>query len=61
MLAKTKLHNIEVLIFKALIDSYISHDEFSLVNNVLKEYDERKEEIKNLKDLNSFPKILVCQ
>ena len=61
MLAKTKLHNIEVLIFKALIDLYISHDEFSLVNNVLKEYDERKEEIKNLKDLNSFPKILVCQ
>ena len=61
MLAKTKLHNIEVLIFKVLIDSYISHDEFSLVNNVLKEYDERKEEIKNLKDLNSFPKILVCQ
>ena len=34
LLAKTKLYSIEVLISKALIDSYISHDEFVLVNNV---------------------------
>ena len=34
---KLKLNTIEVLI--SLIDSYISHDEFVLVNNVLKEYD----------------------
>ena len=49
LLAKSKLNSIEVLIFKALIDSIISHDEFVLINNVLKEYDEMKEEIKNLK------------
>ena len=39
----------EVLTSKALIDSVISHDEIFLINNVQKEYDEMKEEIKNLK------------
>ena len=34
---KLKLNTIKVLI--SLIDSYISHNEFVLVNNVLKEYD----------------------
>ena len=38
-----------VLISKALIDSVISHDEFVLINNVLKECTEMKDEIKNLK------------
>ena len=28
------------------MDSYFSHDEFVSVNNVLREYDEMKEEIK---------------
>ena len=37
-LAKSKLNRIEVLICKALIDSVISHNEFVLINNVLKEY-----------------------
>ena len=41
MLAKTKLISIEVLISKALND-YNGHDEFFLVNDVLKEYDEMK-------------------
>ena len=49
LLAKSKLNSIEVLISKALGDSVISHDEFLLINNVLKEYKEIKEEIKNLK------------
>ena len=49
LLAKSKLNRIEVLISKALIESVISHDEFVLVNNVLKGDDEMKEEIKNLK------------
>ena len=47
MLAKPKLNIIEVLISRALIDSNISHDEFVSVNNVLKEYDDIKGEIKN--------------
>ena len=49
MLAKSKLNSIEVWIFKALINSNINHDEFALIHNVLKEYDDTKEKIKNLK------------
>ena len=37
LLAESKLNSIEVLI------SYISHNEFVLVNNVLREYFEMKE------------------
>ena len=48
LLAVSKLNSIEALISKSLIDSVISHDEFVLVNNVLQEYNEIKEEIKNL-------------
>ena len=46
MLAKSKLNSIKVIISKTLIDSVISHKKFVLIN-VLKEYDEMKEEIKN--------------
>ena len=49
MLAKSELNSIEILISKALIDSNISHDEFVLINNVLKAFDNVKEEIKILK------------
>ena len=47
-LVKTKLTSIRVLISVALTDSDISHDEFFLVNNVFKEYDD-----------NSSSKILI--
>ena len=59
MLAKSKLNSIEVLISVALMDSLISHDEFVLTNNVLQDYNEMKEEIKNLKELISLSKILA--
>ena len=49
-LAKSKLHRIEVLISKALINSDVSHDEIALINNVLKEFYDMKEEIKNSND-----------
>ena len=49
MLAKSKFNSIEVLIFKALIDSNNSHDEFVLINNVLKKHEGMKEVIKSLK------------
>ena len=45
LLVKSKLNSIEVLIYNALIYSKISHDEFVLINNVLKEFDDMKEEI----------------
>ena len=49
LLAKSKLNSIEVLVTNVLIDSNIFHGEFILINNVLKEYDDMKEEIKNIK------------
>ena len=47
LLAKSKLNSIDVLMSKALIDSNISHDEFVLINNVLKKFYDTDEEIKN--------------
>ena len=46
---KNKLNRIKILIFKAIIGSYINHDEFVLVNSVhvLIEYKEIQEEIRN--------------
>ena len=49
MLAKFKLDSIKVFISKALIDSNISCDEFVLISNVLKEHQNKKKQIKNLK------------
>ena len=46
LLQKSKLDTIEVLIFKALINAYILHDEFVSVNKVLREHNGMKEEIK---------------
>ena len=48
LLAKSKLNSVEVLIFKVLIDSDISHDEFILINNVLKEHNDMKQGTKSL-------------
>ena len=42
----SKLNSIEVLLSKALINSNINQDEFVSINNVLKEYDDMKEETK---------------
>ena len=50
LIAKTKLNTIKVWISKTLTNSYIIHDEFVSVNNVLREYDEMKKEIKNPKN-----------
>ena len=47
MLTKTKLRKIEVLISKALTDSYIHKKVFFSVNNVSEEYYHMKQEINN--------------
>ena len=47
LLGKDKKNTIEVIISKAVIDSDINHDEFVSVNNVLREYNEMKKEIKH--------------
>ena len=49
LLGKDQLNIMEALISKALVDSYISHDEFVSINYVLREYNELKKEIKNPK------------
>ena len=56
-LAKAKLNSMEKLMFRALINSYSSHDEFFLVNNVKREYDDMKEEVKNRKTSLIFEKL----
>ena len=50
LLAKSKLNSIEFLISKDLINSNISHDELVLINDVLKEFYDMKEENKNPKN-----------
>ena len=44
---ETKLNTIEFSISKALIDSYINHDKFFYLNNMLRGYNEIKDEFKN--------------
>ena len=54
LLAKMELNIIEVLISKTLVDSYNNDDQFVLVNNVLKEHNETKKEIKNLENFVEY-------
>ena len=54
LLAETKLNTIDILISKVLIDLYINYDEFFSVNNVLREYNEMKEEIKNPENAREY-------
>ena len=58
MLAKSKIIRIEVLISKALIDSNIRHDEFLLINNAKRIWQNERRN-KKFKNLNSSSKILV--
>ena len=51
LLAKAKLNSVEILISKALIDTNITHGELVSINNVSKEYDDIKEEVRNLENL----------
>ena len=51
LLGKDTINTIVVVISKALIDSYFSHDKFVSVINVLREYNEMKEEIKKILNL----------
>ena len=47
LLGKYKLNIIEVLLCKALIDSYIRHCEFVAVDSMLREYNDTKEVMKS--------------
>ena len=52
------LNTMEVLNSMALIDSFVSYNEFVLANNMLKDYSDMKKEIKSLDFCNSS-KILI--
>ena len=54
LLAKTKLDTFEVLISKAFVNSCINHDQFFSVNNMLRKYNEIKEEINNPENAVAF-------
>ena len=58
LLAKAKFNTIDVLISKALIDLNIIHDEFVSIHNVLKEYDEMKEKIRNPNNIKCILTVL---
>ena len=57
-MAISNLKNKEMLISKALTYSNISHYEFVLINSMLKEHDDIKEETKKFKDLNNSLQML---
>ena len=44
LLGKDKINTFEVIIFKSLINSYVSQNEFVLVNNVLREFNEMEKD-----------------
>ena len=54
LLAKIQFNSIEVLISKTLSDKYSNYDEFGLVNNMLRDYDKIKEEIKNPENAGQY-------
>ena len=49
LLAKDKSNTTEVLLSITLLNSFISHDKFVSMNNMLRENDDMKEAVKNLK------------
>ena len=49
MLVKSKLNSIETLMSQALIDLYISHEEFETTVNQKEKYEHMKESIRNTK------------
>ena len=54
LLTKTKLQIINVLISKALGNSNMNHEEFVSVNNVFRDYNKTKDEIKNPKNVVGY-------
>ena len=47
MLAKSKLNSIEALVSKALIDTEVSHEEFTTIFKEKDKYEKMKENLRN--------------
>ena len=56
MLAKGKLNSIETLVFQALIDIEISHEEFNAIIREKQKYERMKENMGNVSERNSAKK-----
>ena len=54
MLAKRKLNSIETFMFQALIDLYISHEEFKKIVIENEKYEQMKVSIRNIKNRNEL-------
>ena len=54
MLAKSKLINIETLMYQVLIDLDISHEEFKTTANEKETYEQMKESITNIKSKDTL-------
>ena len=54
MLVKSKLNSIETLMFQALIDLYISHEEFKTIVNEKEKYKQVKKKIRNTKNTDEL-------
>ena len=59
LLPKKMLNTLKVLVSKALIDLYVIYDEFLLINNALKQYDDMKEKIKNANNIKRIFIVLM--
>ena len=53
MLAKSKLDSIETLVFQALIDMEISHEEFNAIIREKEKYERMKENVRNVSQRSS--------
>ena len=56
MLAKNKLDSIETLVFQALIDMELSHEEFNAIIREKQEYKRIKEYMRNISERSSAKK-----
>ena len=52
MLAKSKLNSIETLIYQALIDMEISHEEFVIILKEKDKYEKMKDNLRKMKTKN---------
>ena len=56
MVAKRKLNSMETLMSQALIDLYISEEEFKMIVNEKEKYEQMEESVRNIKSRDELTK-----
>ena len=56
MVAKRKLNSMETLMSQALIDLYISDEEFKMIVNEKEKYEQMEESVRNIKSRDELTK-----